>query len=458
MPPSTRGRLLAVCCLVVGLALVTVAAAGVVSTAAIGPSGGPSAATATPPQPADDLDLPARMDLQGEVTHGSAVVGVDVGGAIQRDSAQLAGSYERSRFEARLESAENASRREATLVAAYDDADATFTSLREAERRVLQSYQAGRLDAAGVLFELRSIHVRAQAQASMLSLVMSRSNSINATYFTRAETLLSRYRARQGILREELGAIAAGQQSPRRFYVASSGSGVLLSRVGPSGYAREVVRGELLVVGREPRLAWDDVPSHIASLYPAFAADNNFGLQHEASPHVVQIGGDHGHGQLEFYVDRYTQDVFREYQRLDLADDLPTVSAGDVSSGPVTLRVNRTYPTGPARVVVTEAVERGGASGDGTGTNGDGSDGTDGETTANATTVQEPVEDVPIAVGGTEVARTGEDGVAWVVLPYGESDVTATVDDRELSVHVDWTPGGGDAKPVGSQGADDASA
>lgn len=427
MPPSTRGRLLAVCCLVLGLALVTVAVGGLVTSTALGSPVGDAEATAAPPQPVDDLQLPGRMDLDGQVTDGGAVVGVDVGGAIDRDSARLASAYERSRLDQRLQRADNASEREAILADAYAEADATFGQLRARERAAFQSYQVGRIDADELLAELRTVHVRAEAESSMLSLVVARSDSINETYGDRASVLDSRYVARQGTLRAELAAIAAGQATPRRYYVASGADGVMLSRVGPDGYAREIVRDDLLVLDREPRLAWADVPEHVQELYPTFAANNNFGQQNELSAHVVQIGGDHDDGRLEFYVDRYSQDVFREYQTLDLDDDLPTRSAGDVSSGPLGLQVNRTYPSGPGVVTVTEA----GA----------------------------PVSGAPIFVDGTEVATTDEDGRAWVVLPYGEPDVTTSLDDRELSVHVDWTSDdGSETSPVnGSDGGGDTS-
>lgn len=409
MPPSTRGRLLAVCCLAIGLTLLLAGAAGLAASAVDAPSvTDRSAPAAAPPQPVEGLDLPERMDLSGSITDGTTAVGIDAGAAVQHGSTGIDATYDGYLLEERLDRADGDAEREALLSDAIDRANASVLALRERERTAREEFTGGDIDEREFVTRLRAIHERAGSLESFRSTIDARAEDVDEQLSSDATMLQSSLIARQGDVRATFSRAAAGDLPVRQIYVAASADGVVLAEVSDGTFLRETNRDDLFTDPRSVGIGWDAMDERYATeLYPGFLSDNSWAnLGSEAGAVIYGASGNHEHGRLEAYLDGHSEDVFLEHHQLNLDDDTPTLAPTNTSSGSLELQVFRTYQSGPARVAVIDDGQR--------------------------------VVGAPITVGDTQVGRTGEDGTAWVVLPYGDTAVETSVADTTLTAAITW--------------------
>ncbi|MFB6308422.1 MAG: hypothetical protein ABEH35_03750, partial [Haloarculaceae archaeon] len=114
---------------------------------------------------------------------------------------------------------------------------------------------------------------------------------------------------------------------------------------------------------------------------------------------IYRFHADHTQGELTAYIDGGTTNVFRESQRLDPTSML---TGGNVTrtGTAVRVRVNRSHPTGPMRVSLSNPST-------GVAVNG------------------------TVHINGQPVGTTGDDGHLWVIEPRGSTVVNATTDDGQ---------------------------
>lgn len=394
----------------VGLAflLVGVAGAGTVAIDASGlasPTAGASTAdVATPPDPVAGLDLPARMELSGSATGGTTYVGVDVGAAIDRGATGLDAAYDRYRLRERIDRAETDQEREALLSAAIQRSNASIQRLRARERTAREEFVTGDIDEREFVARLRSIHDRAAARESVRSTIRSEAADVDDALEDSAIRLESGYVARQGEVRAAISRTMAGDLSSSRVYVAADQTGVVLATVRGNTYYRETNRDDLFNRPGSAGLTTTELTSMLREMYPML---ENWGyVQFMSEGTISEARSEFEHGDVQLHFDVASEDAFREYHQLDLDESTPTMAPTNTSSGSLVLRVSRTYPTGPARVVVTD----------------------DGQ----------PVGNAPITVAGAEVARTNPDGIAWIVVPAGDTPVGTSMDGTSVTAAVRW--------------------
>jgi hypothetical protein len=417
MEPSTRFRFsVAVGVILVALAVVVLASPGLASLDA---TGSDSASTATQPEPAGDLALPERVVLQDETASGSTVAGPDAGTALDRSGSQLDGAYRRYLLEERLSSAESESEQRSILEAEVQYINESVTALAERERSARLAYVSGETGERAFIGELAEIDAEAaqlERLADEIAPVAQGESGLadeyGATRLTaHVEALRGGILSRQGPVRTDIGTIGAGEQSAERYYVSASANGSVLSTVVDGTYHRESQRNDLLVPGDERGISLNEAYELARSeLYPRYISNTDFsGFSTIASGQVYQVLGedqlDYEHG-FQSYVDAVSGDVFWEYHRIQLDENVPTATPVTGESGDVRVAVHPTYETGPARVVVT-------------------SDGA-------------PVADATVSVDGNVVAETDSNGRAWVVLPPDEPVVSASTADATLRVAIEW--------------------
>lgn len=418
MQPSTRIRFIAaVGVLLVAALAVVLAVPGVASLDAVGTDGAPAA---TQPEPAGDLSLPERVVLDDRAESGTTVVGPDAGTALDRGGSQLDGAYRRYLLEERLSSAESEAQQRSILEDEVRRLNSSVAALAERERSARLSYVAGETDERAFLGRLAEIDGEAaqlERLADAIAPVEQGGSGLGDEYgasglTAEVEALRGGILIRQGPVRQGVGAIGSGEQDAGRYYVSASTNGSVLSTVSGGTYHREAQRNDLLVPGDERGISLNEAYERArAELYPRYISNTDFsGFSTVASGQVYQVLGedqlDYQHG-FRSYVDAVSEDVFWEYQRVQLDENVPTATAVTNESGDVRVAVHPTYETGPARVVVT-------------------SDGA-------------PVSDATVSVDGNVVAETDADGRAWIVLPPDGPVVTASTSDATVRVAIEWT-------------------
>ena len=115
----------------------------------------------------------------------------------------------------------------------------------------------------------------------------------------------------------------------------------------------------------------------------------------------------YGHGRLTTHLDRRSGEVFAEQQRKRLSGT-PTAEPLHETAGNLRLTVNRTYPTGPLELALTNRAG-------------------------------EPV-DGRITVANRTVGRTGTDGRLWTVAPHESATVVAQTDEGRVGIETGFSP------------------
>lgn len=421
MEPSTRPRIAVATCLVLLLALATPGAAGPQFTADSSATGAVTGHTVQP-QPAGNLALPERVVLPGDANHGSAVIGAEASAALDSGGASLEGAYERHLLQERYESAESDATKRSVLQEAVDDLETDVDELRSRERSARIAYRNEELSERGFLIELVGIHERAMELDQTADLIAPTADGgladdVSATGVTaQVRALRGSLIARQGPVRSHVSNAMAGDSPPQRVHISASRNGTVLSMIEDGTYHREANRDDLLVDGPEQGISYSEAFDLTqGELYPQYASNYDFTTVGRGSDGVIgqfylvlgEGDASYEHGTLRSYIDAVSENVFWEYQRMELDDDLPIDEPSETTAENLTLAVQPTYPSGPAAVTVTE----------------------DGE----------PASNVSVTVGGTPVAETDENGKAWVVLPYDSPAVSVASNGAAVSTSVEWT-------------------
>ncbi|MFC3477601.1 DUF7096 domain-containing protein [Halobacterium litoreum] len=384
-----------------------------VATVAVGLAAG--GAVTAPVQPADDpvvgtsentsrVLLLTRADAAQFDTATPTVTN-----ALEAGHANLDTSFQRHRIEARLDAADTPEARGEILENATDDVARRVAQLREQERDARAEFANGQLTARQYLVTLGTLH----AEAETLETYLGRPSS-EGTLYTYARpgggtrSRISRLRAQlatlQGPVREQLAGVVVGDRPATRVHV-SVGNGVMLSTLRGSQYVRESFRPDNLdedVTSQVPPTR-DIVTSHYPWVWNNSGGPSTTLLE----GYAFQWSADHNQGRVVAFVDMTTEQVYVERQWKSLLQvDAPYEARSSADN--TTLLVSRTYAGGPVQIRVENAS---GA----------------------------PV-DATVALNGTGVGRTGEDGQLWTLSPASEYPVSVTHDGTSLDVNVTARP------------------
>ncbi|WP_313691534.1 DUF7096 domain-containing protein [Halorarum halobium] len=394
---------------VLTLLLVCAAAAGAAGT------GGPGAVEATtptaeqaPPEPvptavtavANGTDVTNRthvLSIPSENVTNARIdeARIDAGLAVGVEVNTSAERMETIALRQRITAAETNDERQRRVLDGMNELEKRVVTLRTEHRTAIEGYASGELGTRELLAELARIKAESDALERRLAVLEELASETEGSTLDsdRIPALAFQLRAFDGPVRDRALQASSGEAPPTRIYVAASEDGVVLSTVIDGQYVREVYRGDLRSLQSGTVAMAENVT---ARSYPAiWAASTNPSGTGSGSTHIVDVP--YATGNLTAFVDGGSERVFKEYQRIRLAN----VTGGEVRERTIdlTVRVNRTYAGGPLRIEVLDP---------GTG---------------------DPIDaSVRIAAGNegsVDVGTTGEDGVLWTVAPRGTFVVTA---------------------------------
>jgi hypothetical protein len=348
---------------------------------------------------------------------GMTADGLALATAIDGDTATVQSEFIRLSFEQSFESASSSSERTEAIRVAADRVESRKATLERRDRATVRAYANGSLSAAEFARERARIHQSAARLRTTIQRVDSTaraddSYSPSPATRTRLADLAGELEILQGPVSDHVNRASGGQANGQNIYVEASTDGYTLAYVTDDTYVRETYLGSERDENATDTFADADVPRGNAArlrgheLYP-WVSNNSL------SPSIHGLGrsgiyrftADFTAGELTAYIDGGTTNVFRESQRHKLAA-MPVSNTVTSSNHSLSMRVNKTYETGPLHVEVTE-------------------NGTDA-----------PV-DATVTVNGDVVGETGSDGRLWIVEPRGPDRVRATTDDNEtVSVYL----------------------
>lgn len=389
-----------------------------------------------PVTPAANTTAYLTIPPEGLETAGYQQATLDASGTVALDSRQLHGRFTRLTLDARFDATASTEARRKQIETTADRIETRITRLRQRQSTAVHAYNNGSLAAREFVFELVAIDTTADRLSSAVERVTERASSVPRSEISgqpAANWERNRYvelGTLEGPVRERIGQALRGENTiptgeaslagldrigqtnrsriePLQVYVETSRDGIVLTTIDDGRYYREAfLPSERNTTGS----TLDDigaVSNRVEDLYPW--TSNNSGtteLSGDRRAGIYQVRLFHDHGRLTAYLDRNSGQVFAEQQRKDLTS-VPTTKPVVARAGDLRLRINRTHPTGPLELSLTEGGE--------------------------------PV-DGSITVDNQSVGRTGSNGNLWTVAPHGEATIVARAGDRTVRVETSTLP------------------
>ncbi|WP_276299435.1 DUF7096 domain-containing protein [Halorussus lipolyticus] len=311
---------------------------------------------------------------------------------------------------AQLEASNTAEKKKQTLNRYRYHIENRIISLKATERQATQAFSNGTISESEYLRTLGRIDAEADQIRKIIETMRVRADDISRFNLgTEADTLRGKLTTIEGPVRDRISAAVRGETAPRKVYVSTADTGIVLSTIDGDTYIRELVRKDNRDPSAPPNLSPIQAQNAVLDRY-SWASEHLRGTNtfRYGSTSILSVSVTHQQGELVAYVDGGTEKVFKEVQYKQLTGNhaLPPGPADVNSSENVTLAVNRTYPGGPLRVKLTNAT---GA----------------------------PLQG-RITVAGDSVGRTDPNGVLWTLGPSEEFRVSAIHEDT--TVNVTTTP------------------
>ncbi|QZY00202.1 DUF7094 domain-containing protein [Halobaculum rubrum] len=392
------------------------AGSGPSTPAAIGPTAAHDSASATTVATVNET-TPIRVLSPEEnvsVASGIDVVTVDAGTATGFGARASATRIETIALRERITNASTSDERQIRILDGLNEVDKDVITLHSRHREAVAAYHAGDISAKEFLVELARI--RASAAVLEERVLMLERLAEETEEFTlddgRVYPVVYDLRTFDGPVRSRAAAALDGDAgASTRVYVATTESGIVLSTVADGQFVREAFRGDLRE--RDGTTIDEETAQNVtARSYPEVWAATGGSVAGQGSGGTFLFDLTYPNGTLTAFIDGGTERVFMEHQRVDL--DAVSVGEATTRTLDLTLTVNRTFPGGPLRVVVTDP-----RTGD-------------------------PV-DAVVKIGreggeSVDIGTTGDDGTLWTVSPRGGFVVTVVeVDSTEVST-VSVTP------------------
>jgi len=341
--------------------------------------------------------------------------GIDVGTAVAAESRQLRTDHATRTFEQRYQALNSTTERRQAVRNRLHEIASQQEALERQQSRATRAYAAGSITAT----EFVRVRATTDAEARQLERAVKRVRatirndpdlSLNSGTEIRAGNLVGELKILQGTVSRYSLQTFIGSRSGT-VYVEASPTGYSASTIADGEYVRETH----LTTERDPNATDQFVESNqstviaaaarASELYPWLYEQQGPSVNGFGTSGIYEFAADHANGQIVTYIDGGTTNAFHEYQNRRLQTVTVTDSQAG-SNGSVTVRVRRSYETGPLLVSVTD---------DTTGT---------------------PV-DAVVRIDGRPVGSTGADGSLWTVEPRGSYDVNATVSgDNGVTVSV----------------------
>jgi hypothetical protein len=392
------------------LALLAVLGAGASVPGHLAPSAdtdalGSGEADTTTGQSDETTVMTTQSTLDETAAFGRTTASPEAGTFLAGKGARFNAIYQKHLIKEKVSRAENGSRRRSELLDGAARLQRTVGALRSAHRQAYRSYQAGAIDEQTLLFRLVLLHMAANGYEDPVGTLNQLDDRVADT------SVDEEYRAlrgdvltMQGALRSDVVASMEGNNPQPVVYTMTDRNGTVLVSLSNSRFVREAYRDDRRTRGTG---AIDDISSFNSkaeSLYPWITTvDPLDTIRGGPTGDLVSVDLVANENEIvSLHMNGQDKSVVREDKRL-FTRNIPTREAQISSDGTMLLQVNRTYSTGPTKVTLLEADTRQPLVGE-------------------------------ILVNNESVGRTNSDGTIWIVEPPGETEITATLGTRSLSM------------------------
>ncbi|MBV0925299.1 hypothetical protein KTS45_13925 [Halomicroarcula limicola] len=342
--------------------------------------------------------------------------GIDVGTAVAAGSTSLHQRHEAAAFESRFGRLDSEFERTQHIRRALSNIESEEAELDRRQQTAIRRYANGEITATEFLrvrsmvdTESRELTQRLNRVKSTAEIAPDYSTSDGMT--TRINDVLGNLRTLQGPVGEQLTESMSGADGADVVYLESSTDAYMLATIDGSQYVRETRLGSQRAPNLTDTFAEADGDRLVAAvergreLYPWTYQRQLPSVNAYGDTGIYRLAAQTSNGQLTFFLDGGTTNVFYELQHRDL-NSVRTSSTETAFEEGLRVTIDQSYETGPLVMSVVEEDS------------------------------SEPV-DGTVEINGQPVGRTGSNGHLWTVQPRGSYTINVTTENgTEISVPV----------------------
>jgi hypothetical protein len=340
---------------------------------------------------------------------GFTVPSPDVGTAVAIGDREFRGQLVGYGILQRLREGDTTTANRTAFRTGLDDFQERVELLRDVERGATAAYYSGEIDADGLLRRIARVHAEAGATTAALGHVRERARAIDddaVTFSLRARSF-SVERDFDGFetpLRELLNRSFRGGEAAPRVHVLTSENGLVLEVLHDGTYVRDAVRFDHYDPTEPPSVDRSEAISMVFERYPTLAGNSSVSGPNQIAGRLWQVRVRYPAGESTVFLDRSTEQVYREVHELALSE-LHTRAVASREAGGVEVLINRTPAGNPYHVRVVDS-----RTGD-------------------------PL-DATVAVAGEVVGTTGPGGTLWTLGPQEAFEVSVRTDRQTVNVSL----------------------
>ncbi|MBX0296328.1 DUF7096 domain-containing protein [Haloarcula nitratireducens] len=342
--------------------------------------------------------------------------GIDVGTAVAAGSTSLHQRHEAAAFESRFGRLDSEFERTQHIRRALSSIETEEAELDRRQQTAIRRYANGEITATEFLRARSMVDTESRELAQRLNRVKSTAEiapdySTSDRMTTRMNNIFGNLRTLQGPVGEQLTESMSGAGGADVVYLESSTDAYMLATIDGSQYVRETRLGSQRASNRTDAFAEADGDRLVAAvergreLYPWTYQRQLPSVNAYGDTGIYRLAAQTSNGQLTFFLDGGTTNVFYELQHRDL-NSVRTTDTETAFEDGLRVTIDQSYETGPLVMSVVEEES------------------------------SEPV-DGTVEINGQTVGRTGSNGHLWTVQPRGSYTINVTTENgTEVSVPV----------------------
>ncbi len=285
---------------------------------------------------------------------GTTMHGANIGTSLGLDVADVDAALETEAVVRGIENADTSADRQRRILAAVNQVEQDEVSLHSRQLAAINAHAAGDLSDRELLDELVTIAAVASEYDERLDVLDELADETDGfSSPSRLDELQVQLQVYEGPVRAEALAAVRGETGGSNIHIETSDGAVVLATVdeAENRYVREVVRDDRWDRGGGS-VSSEDAINVTAASYPETAALREADAFGAGSVHRVTVA--HDFGELRTFVSGGTDQVFIEYQRIDL-ETFPDFESVSTTGDGFNVTVDRSYAGGPVVVSVTDA-------------------------------------------------------------------------------------------------------
>lgn len=308
------------------------------------------------PADAEEAELTFRVlstPPGAEPRTGTTVHGANLGTSLGLDVADVDAALETEAVVRGIENADTSADRQRRILAAVNRIEQDEVSLHSRQLAAISAHAAGEISDRELLDELVTIAAVANEYDERLdALDELAAETEGFSSPSRLDELQVQLQVYEGPVRAEALAAVRGETGGSDLHVETSEGAVVLATIDEANdrYVREVVRDDRWDRGGGS-LTSEEAINATAAAYPETGALREADAFGAGAVHRVTI--DHEFGELRTFVSGGTDQVFIEYQHVDL-ETFPDFESSSTTGDGFNVTVDRSYPGGPVVVSVTD--------------------------------------------------------------------------------------------------------